>query len=87
MPIERVAAELRGEDGKVYRVQLDITPGNPISVDELSTHAFRIPSNVKLSANSGNGVPDGTYVRTFVFDGRTHNQKVRMLEGRMQDVW
>ena len=85
--MERVSAELRGEDGKVYRVQLDITPGKAISVDERSTPAFRIPDDVRLSPNSGSGVPDGKYERKFVFDGRPYNDKVRMLGGRLMGGW
>jgi hypothetical protein len=66
---------------------LDITPGKAISVDERLAPAFRIPDDVKLSPNYGDNVPDGEYERRFVFDGRPYQHKVRMLDGRMQQVW
>ena len=85
MPIERVPAELRGEDGKVYRIQLDVTPGKKITVD--APFAFRIADTVKLSGNSGSDVPDGKYERRFMYEGRPYEHKVQMRGGRMTEGW
>jgi hypothetical protein len=86
MPIEKVPAELRSEDGKVYRVQLDISP-KPISVDERSTPVFRIPETRPLSRNSGTDVPEGKYKLTFTFDGRPYTENVRMRGGQLLGGW
>jgi hypothetical protein len=85
MPIEQVPAELRGEDGKLYRVQLDVTP-KAISADEQST-LYRIPDTRPLSRNSGTDVPEGKYELTFTFDGRPCTDKVRMRDGRLLGGW
>jgi hypothetical protein len=83
MPIEKVPAELRGKDGKVYHIWLDITPKD-ISVDEESTPVFRIVESAELSRGSGSDVPDGEYERKYVFDGKPWVDKVRMPGGRLQ---
>ena len=86
MSIEKVPAELRGEDGKVYRVQLDVTP-KAFFADESSTPVLRIVDKAELSPNSGSGVPDGKYERTFAFDGKPYKDKVRMHGGRLLGGW
>jgi hypothetical protein len=85
MPIEKVSAELRGEDGKVYRVQLDVTP-KAISADEQST-LYRVPETRPLSRNSGKDVPEGKYKLTFTFDDRPYTDNVRMRGGQLLGGW
>jgi hypothetical protein len=86
MSIEHVPAELRGEDGKVYNVQLDITP-KEVSADEESMPLYRVPDTRPLSRNSGKGVPDGKYELTYTFDGRPYKEKVRMVGGELRGGW
>jgi hypothetical protein len=86
MPIEKVPAELRGEDGKVYSVELEITPKN-LYVDPQATPVRRIVDKAKLSPASGSGVPDGKYELTYTFEGKPQKDKVRMRGGQMFGGW
>jgi len=83
MSMERVSAKLSNEQGS-YAAQLDLDVVGG-SVDELSSRAFRVISDMHLTR--GAAIPEGAYTLQFIFDARPFEKKVHVESGNMFAGW
>ncbi len=79
---ERIWAELAGDNGKQYDVQLSLSTREP-KVDERAVPISRAVTGYQLTPTSSMTVENGNYTLSFEFDGQQHKDRVQVRSGKM----